>query len=71
MNTKGGLAYSDSDFVLWETKSNIFVVGNFKSHLQLKVGLVEELLAEYGGVLIDGSQEHSVKREKSCQPLSI
>lgn len=36
-----------------------------KSHLQLKVGLIEELLAEYGGVLIDGSQEDSEIREKS------
>lgn len=35
----------------------------FKSHLQLKVGLIEELLAENGGVLIDGSQEHSEMRE--------
>lgn len=71
MNTKGDLAYNDSDFELQATKSKICVVGNFKSHLQLKVGLIEELLAEYGGVLIDGSQEYSEMREKSCQPLSI
>lgn len=35
-----------------------------KSHLQLKVGLIEKLLTEYGGVLIDGSQEDSEIREK-------
>lgn len=44
---------------------------HLKSHLQLKVGLIEELLAEYGGILIDRSQKDSEMRERSCQPTKL
>lgn len=31
------------------------------SYLQLKVGLIQKLLAQHGCILIDGSEEHSEK----------
>lgn len=35
------------------------LLSEIKTHLKLKVGLVQELFVQHGGVLIDGSQEDS------------